>query len=74
MKVFTVIPKKYAGCGFYRQYQPHRHLMAHGAIDVVLSDGTFDQDGNLADSVKGADIIHFHKGYYSPVACISVSS
>ena len=65
MKIFIVIPKQYAGCGFYRQYQPHRHLQASGHIDVVLSDGTFDEEGNLA---VDADIIHFHKGYYSPVS------
>ena len=56
MKIFIVIPEKYAGCGFYRQYQPHRRMMENNEIDVVLSEGVFREDGGLgidADMVQG---------------------
>ena len=62
MKIFVVIPKKFAGCGYYRQYQPHVTLSEIDGVECVYSDGTFDNDGQL--SVE-ADIIHFHKNYFS---------
>ena len=65
MKIFVVIPEKYAGCGFYRQYQPHRHLNANHDVDVVLSAGVFNEAGELG---VDADMILFHKSYYMPMA------
>jgi glycosyltransferase involved in cell wall biosynthesis len=59
MKIYVVIPHKFAGCGFYRQYQPHNHLAKQG-IDVLLGAGLYDEDDQF---VVEADIVHFHKGY-----------
>jgi len=67
MKIFIVIPKQYAGCGFYRQYQPHRALFKQDKIDVVLSEGVFKDDGSLGID---ADMVLFHKSYYMPDAVI----
>ena len=64
MKIFIVIPEMYAGCGFYRQYQPHNRLCKTDDVDIVLSSGTHNENG-LA--VK-ADIVLFHKGHFSPSA------
>ena len=60
MKIHVVIPQKFAGCGFYRQYQPHNHLAKQG-IDVLFSAGLYDQDDQFHTD---ADIIHMHKGYF----------
>ena len=65
MKVFVVIPKTYAGCGYYRQYMPHVHLSKEG-VECTYSDGTFKDDELAVD----ADIIHFHKNYFSVPAAL----
>jgi len=65
MDIFVVIPERYAGCGFYRQWQPHKHLTDHhDDVNVVLSAGVFDEEGNLG---VDTDMILFHKSYYMPL-------
>ena len=59
MKIFVVLPSKFAGCGFYRQYQPHNHLAKQG-IDVLIGPGLFKEDDTFG---VDADIIHMHKQY-----------
>lgn len=61
MKIFTVIPKTYAGCGFYRQWQPHNRLAKTHDVEMVFGAGVYDQDLEFA---VDADIIQFHKGYF----------
>jgi glycosyltransferase involved in cell wall biosynthesis len=60
MKIFVVIPQKFAGCGFYRQYQPHDHLMRNYDADVLLGAGLYNADDTFG---VDADIVHIHKGY-----------
>ena len=60
MRIFVVIPNKFAGCGFYRQYQPHNHLAKQG-IDVLLGAGLYNEQNEFA---VDADIIHMHKWYF----------
>lgn len=67
MKIFVVIPKEYAGCGYYRQYQPHAHLNKEEDVECIYSDGTHTEDNKLAVE---ADIIHFHKNYFSVPAAL----
>ena len=65
MKIFVVIPETYAGCGYYRQYQPHWHLGEEG-VDCTYSEGTY-KDGEFA---VDADMIHFHKNFISISAAL----
>jgi len=65
MKVFVVIPKTYAGCGYYRQYQPHVYLGKEG-VECIYSEGTHNDDGFAVE----ADMIHFHKCYFSLPAAL----
>jgi glycosyltransferase involved in cell wall biosynthesis len=60
MKIFVVMPHKFAGCGFYRQYQPHNHLAKQG-IDVLIGAGLYKEDDTFSCD---ADIVQFHKGYF----------
>lgn len=61
MKIFVVIPPRFAGCGFYRQYQPHNRLAKTTDVEVLLGAGLFNEDQEFAVE---ADIVHFHKGYF----------
>ncbi len=60
MKIFVVIPHTFAGCGFYRQYQPHNDLAKEG-VDVLLGAGLFNEDDTFGVDV---DIIQWHKAYF----------
>ena len=60
MKLFIVIPDKYAGCGYYRQYQPHNRLAKTHDVEVTLGAGVYKHDNEFG---VDADIIQFHKGY-----------
>jgi glycosyltransferase involved in cell wall biosynthesis len=62
MKIFVAIPKLFAGCGFYRQYQPHNHLAKVYGVDVTLGPGFINEDHEFCID---ADIIQMHKGYFS---------
>jgi len=62
MKVYIAIPRKFAGCGFYRQYQPHNYLAKNYGVDVVMGEGFLDKDDNFN---VDADLIHMHKGWFS---------
>ena len=61
MKIFVVIPDSFAGCGFYRQYQPHNHLAKNYDVEVTLGKSVYDPSGEFAVE---ADIVHFHKGMF----------
>ena len=60
MKVFVVIPKAFAGCGFYRQYQPHNRLAKFKDVEITMGQGIFNYDDEFGIE---ADIVQFHKGY-----------
>lgn len=60
MKIFVVIPKMFAGCGFYRQYQPHNRMAKLKDVEVTMGGGVFNIDGSFG---VDADIVQFHKGY-----------
>ena len=62
MRIFVAIPHKYAGCGFYRQYQPHNRLAKTHKVDVLSGAGLQDEQGNYVDF--DFDIAQFHKGYF----------
>lgn len=67
MKIFVVIPHTFAGCGFYRQYQPHNRLAkTHENVNVLFSAGLQDEKGEFVpdDEIKQFDIFQFHKGYF----------
>jgi len=60
MKIFVVIPHKFAGCGFYRQYQPHNELSKDG-LDITIGAGLYKEGDEFSID---ADIIQWHKGYF----------
>jgi len=60
MKVFVALQKQFAGCGFYRQYQPHNRLAKTKGLDVLIGDGLEDESGWNLDF----DIAQFHKGFF----------
>jgi len=62
MKIFVAIPNTYAGCGFYRQYQPHNRLAKTHNIDVLCSAGLKDDNDEWVDF--DFDIAYFHKAYF----------
>ena len=66
MKVFVVIPKTFAGCGFYRLYQPHNHLAKNYGVEVTF--GTHFIKNNhtayLDHELQEFDIIVWHKTYF----------
>jgi glycosyltransferase involved in cell wall biosynthesis len=62
MKIFVCIPEKFAGCGFYRQYQPHNHLAKKYGVEVVMGKGFIGHDDQFN---VDADIIQMHKGWFS---------
>lgn len=62
MKIFVAIPNKFAGCGFYRQYQPLNRLAKKYNLDVLLGAGLQDEQGEFVDF--DFDIAIFHKGYF----------
>jgi len=64
MNIFVAIPEKFAGCGFYRQYQPHNRLAkTHSDVNVLLGAGLRVSETEFVD-VTEYDIVQFHKGYF----------
>lgn len=62
MKIFVALPEKFAGCGFYRQYQPHNRLAKIYNIDVLFMAGIQKPNGETID--MDFDIAFFHKGFF----------
>ena len=63
MNIFVVIPKRFAGCGFYRLYQPHNHLAKNYDVKVTFG-STFKKSEISAytdDELKSFDLIIWHK-------------
>ncbi|RLA60219.1 MAG: hypothetical protein DRQ89_13135 [Epsilonproteobacteria bacterium] len=65
MNIFVAIPDKYAGCGFYRQYQPHNRLAKQKQADVLFGAGLKKSEEEWYDKIEELDIYQFHKGYYN---------
>ena len=67
MNIFVAIPDRYAGCGFYRQYQPHNRLAkTHKDVDVLFGAGLQSKDGEWIpdDDIRDIDILFMHKQYF----------
>jgi len=64
MKLFVVMPHKFAGCGYYRQYQPNVRLSEQG-INVTIGAGFTKVDNNemTDDELREYDLFLYHKGY-----------
>jgi len=63
MNIYVVIPKSFAGCGFYRLYQPHNHLAKNYNVNVTLGSG-FQKTEISAftdEELREFDIIIWHK-------------
>ena len=70
MNIFVAIPDQYAGCGFYRQYQPHNRLAkTHSDVNVLLGAGLKNEKDEFMpdDAIRDIDILQMHKGYFDPV-------
>jgi glycosyltransferase involved in cell wall biosynthesis len=53
--------KEFAGCGFYRMYQPHNHLAKNYDVQVLITNGLSQfPDAKL----KMYDIAIWHKAYF----------
>ena len=63
MNIFVVIPETFAGCGFYRLYQPHNHLAKN--YDVKITFGNCLLDTNMLpmsdEKIKSFDLFVWHK-------------
>ena len=57
MKILVIIPSRFAGCGFYRQYQPYNHLAKNYDVKVEFA--------NVVPDVLDFDIVIFHKAYFN---------
>ena len=66
MNIFVAIPDQYAGCGFYRQYQPHNRLAkTHKDVNVLLGAGLKNEKDEYMpdDAIADIDILQMHKQY-----------
>jgi hypothetical protein len=62
MKIMVIMRKEFAGCGFYRMYQPHNHLAKNYLVDVLITNGI----GQFTDDqLKNYDIAIWQKSYFS---------
>lgn len=67
MNIFVAIPDQYAGCGFYRQYQPHNRLAKiHKDVSVLLGAGLKQDENEFIpdDAIADIDIMQQHKQYF----------
>ena len=53
--------EKFAGCGFYRMYQPHNHLAKNHGVEVMITD-TIRQFND--EKLKEFDIAIWHKAFF----------
>ena len=60
MNIIVIIPRKFAGCGFYRQYQPYNHIAKNYPVKVLITDGLPMDDSDL----KKYDIAIWHKSFF----------
>jgi len=67
MNILVIIPPKFAGCGFYRLYQPHNHL-AKNYQDVKVTMASGLRKNNISaytdEELKEFDLIIWHKTYF----------
>jgi len=61
MDIFVVLPNVFAGCGFYRSYQPHNRLAKIYDANVTFAPGVYTEDDLFGVE---ADILHMHKGFH----------
>lgn len=61
MKIFIALQERFAGCGFYRLYQPHNRLGKTKKLDVLISPGLENNGGWVP---MDFDLAIFHKGYF----------
>lgn len=60
MKLIVIIREKFAGCLFYRLYQPYNHLAKQHNVKVLFTDGLHMTD----DELRQHDAVIWHKAYY----------
>lgn len=61
MKLLVIMRKEFAGCGFYRLYQPHNHLAKFHDAEVLITD-TIRQFSD--EKLSEFDIAIWHKSYF----------
>lgn len=63
MKILVIIPPRFAGCGFYRQYQPYNHLAKNYDVHVTFASQMIDNKGNPLK--MDFDVVVWHKAYFN---------
>jgi len=63
MNILVIIPKTFAGCGFYRMYQPHNHLAKNYDVDITFASGFMKTEISAFtdDELKEFSAIIWHK-------------
>lgn len=66
MNILVSITKNFAGCGFYRLFQPHLHLAKNYKVKVTLNSGLWknEKEKMSDDEIKSFDLIVWHKGFF----------
>ena len=64
MNILVVMQKDFAGCGFYRMYQPHNHMAKNYMVKVLITNG-LSQFPDI--KLKEFDIAIWHKAFYNPM-------
>jgi len=63
MNILVIIPKTFAGCGFYRMYQPHNHLAKNYDVKVTLASSFMKSriSAYTDDELRAFDFVIWHK-------------
>jgi glycosyltransferase involved in cell wall biosynthesis len=63
MNILVIIPKTFAGCGFYRLYQPHNHLAKNYDVKITFGSGFMKSEisAYTDDELREFDMIVWHK-------------
>jgi hypothetical protein len=66
MNILVIIPPKFAGCGFYRLYQPFNHLAKNYPCKVTFASALMKSDisAYTDEELKDFDVIIWHKTYF----------
>lgn len=66
MNILVILQKNFAGCGFYRLYQPHNHLAKNYDVKVTLASGFLKTEisAYTDEELKAFDLIVWHKTLY----------
>lgn len=66
MDILVIIPSSFAGCGFYRLYAPHNHLVKNYKCKVTMASGLMKSDisAYTDEELQEFDVIIWHKTYF----------